>query len=64
MVRIITLTCPACGTIVAGNVLESHRELQCPGIDCETVLRFGDLTPDEQDHLKSNASAYSLEDDE
>ena len=41
--RIITLRCPSCGTVVAGNVLEDRREVKCPGLDCKEVLRFSDL---------------------
>jgi hypothetical protein len=38
--RIVTYTCPACGTIVAGNVLESNRVMKCPGLGCERELAF------------------------
>lgn len=49
--RIITYECPACGTIVAGNVLERHRAMKCPGLACEAVLRFDDLEEDDQSYL-------------
>jgi len=41
--RIITHTCPDCGTVVAANELEANRVLKYPGLGCETVLRFEDL---------------------
>lgn len=58
--RIETLTCPDCGTIVAGNVLESDRVLKCPGMDCERVLRFADLSEDAQDHYEHNRAGYRM----
>lgn len=62
MVKIITLSCSDCGTVVAGNVLENHREMKCPGLGCGTVLRFEDLEPDEQEHLQTNRQLYAMED--
>lgn len=59
--RIITLTCPDCGTTVAGNVLESHREMKCPGLGCESVLRFGDLSEGDQSHILDNREKYRME---
>jgi phage FluMu protein Com len=59
--RIITLTCPDCGTIVAGNVLETHREMKCPGLHCDHVLRFSDLEQDEQNHITNNREKYVLD---
>lgn len=50
--RIVTLTCQECGTIVAGNVLEKSRSMRCPGLDCSRVLRFEELTDDEQEYVK------------
>ncbi|MDZ7746863.1 MAG: hypothetical protein U5K28_10245 [Halobacteriales archaeon] len=38
--RIITHTCPACGTVVAANELEDNRVMKCPGLGCEEVLEF------------------------
>lgn len=58
--RIIILTCPDCGTIVAGNVLEDHREMKCPGLGCEKVLRFEDLEEDEQEYILDNREKYTL----
>lgn len=59
--RIITTTCQTCGTVVAGNVLESHREMKCPRSGCETVLRFSDLAEDEQSHLVENRETYTID---
>jgi hypothetical protein len=62
MVQIITLTCSTCGTVVAGNVLEDHREMKCEGVDCDEVLRFSDLPEDEQQHIIENRHQYVMED--
>ena len=59
--RIITHTCPDCGTIVAGNVLEARRVMKCPGRNCEAVLEFGDLDQAEQDYIVSNIENYSID---
>lgn len=59
--RIITLTCTNCRTIVAGNVLEDHREMKCPGLGCEQVLRFSDLPQDERNHITNNRHQYVLD---
>jgi hypothetical protein len=61
MVRIITLSCPDCGTIVAGNVLENHREMKCTGRECEKVLRFSYLAEDEQQHILEHRQQYTIE---
>lgn len=58
--RIITTTCPECGTITAGNVLEQHRVYKCPHINCEHVLRFEDLSESERQHLSENKTQYRL----
>lgn len=57
--RIITLTCPNCSTVVAGNVLESHREMKCPRLDCETVLRFSHLDDDDCEYILTNREKYT-----
>jgi len=62
MIRIITLSCPECGTIVAGNVLESHRVMKCPGIDCQNVLTFEDLDENEMRTILDNPSQYRMSD--
>lgn len=49
--RIITLTCPACGTIVAGNELEAERVVHCPGLACDAVLSFEDLPEADREYL-------------
>ena len=59
--RIITDTCPDCGTIVAGNVLESHRVIKCPGLDCETVRRFDDLPEEDKEYIENNLEKYTIE---
>ena len=59
--RIITDTCPDCGTIVAGNVLESHRVMTCPGLGCETVRRFDDLSEVDKDYITNNLEKYRME---
>lgn len=59
--RVITLTCPDCGSIVAGNVLERRHRVPCPGPNCENTLRFADLTEDEQTHLVENADDYRMD---
>lgn len=58
--RIITLTCPDCGTIVAANELESNQVMKCPGIVCEAVLGFDDLSEDEQDYFLTNRELYHI----
>lgn len=59
--RIITHTCPACGTVVAANELEEHRVMKCPGLGCHAVLRFEDLPPDAQEFFLDNREQYKLE---
>lgn len=59
--RIITLSCPDCGTVVAGNVLESRREMKCPGLGCEEVLRFSDLAEGDREHILTNREKYTME---
>lgn len=59
--RIITLTCSACGSIVAGNVLEKRRNMKCPRNGCDQPLRFTDLDEDEQEHLVANREKYNVD---
>lgn len=59
--RIVTLRCPDCGTVVAGNVLEDRREMNCPGLDCEAVLRFSDLEEADREHILANRDTYTME---
>lgn len=58
--RIITYTCPTCGTVVAANELESTREMKCPGLDCGEVLRWHDLPPDAREHFLENRERYTI----
>lgn len=59
--HIITHTCPNCGTIVAGNVLEAQRVMKCPGLHCEEVLRFEDLDEADQEHLVEHREKYRID---
>lgn len=59
--RIITHACPTCGTTVAANELEEHRVMKCPGLGCETVLRFEDLPADAREFFVDNRDQYRLE---
>ncbi len=58
--RIITSTCPDCGTVVAGNVLEGNRVMNCPNIGCEAVLRFEELPEAERAHLLERRERYRI----
>jgi hypothetical protein len=58
--RIITLSCPACRTVIAGNVLENRREMKCPRLDCEEILRFSDLPVDDREHMLENRERYMI----
>jgi uncharacterized paraquat-inducible protein A len=58
--RIITHTCPDCGTIVSANELESRRVMKCPRFDCEAILRFDDLPAEARKHLLDNRERYRL----
>jgi hypothetical protein len=59
--RVITHGCPDCGTVVAGNELEDQRVMKCPGLGCETVLRFEDLPEEAREHFLANRDKYRLE---
>lgn len=56
--RIITLACENCGSIVAGNVLERNHRVSCPDPDCENTLRFTDLSELDREFLIENAKTY------
>jgi uncharacterized paraquat-inducible protein A len=58
--HIFTHTCPACGTVVAANELESNRVMKCPGRGCEEVLRFEALPEDAREHLLDNRDRYRI----
>ena len=59
--RIITLTCPDCGTIVAGNVIEKQRVMRCPSRTCQETLRFEDLDDGDREHILSNGEKYRID---
>lgn len=59
--RIITHTCPDCGTVVAANELEEHRVMKCPGLGCETVIRFEDLPDEPREFFLEHREQYRLE---
>jgi phage FluMu protein Com len=59
--RIITLRCPNCGTVVAGNVLENHRVMKCPGLDCEEILHFENLDERDQELLVENREKFTMD---
>lgn len=58
--RIITHTCPDCGTIVAANELEERRVMKCPRFNCEAVLRFDELSTADRNHFLDNRDRYQL----
>lgn len=57
---IVTRECPNCGTIVADNVLQRRRVLDCPRLGCEHVFRFDQLTPEERSTVLENTERYEL----
>jgi hypothetical protein len=58
--RVITLTCSNCGTVVAANELEERRIFKCPGLNCDEVLRFEDLSEEERNHFLENKEKYEM----
>lgn len=58
--RIITHTCPNCGTVVAANILEENPVTKCPRLGCEETLRFEDLSDEEQQYIAQNRDEYRL----
>lgn len=58
--RIETLICPNCGTVIAGNVLLFERAITCPGLDCEHVHEFQDFSEDVQKHYEANRDNYRV----
>lgn len=58
--KISTLTCDECGTVVAANELEQRRVMKCPGLHCESVLRFEDLPAEEREHFIENRDQYTI----
>jgi uncharacterized paraquat-inducible protein A len=58
--RIVTITCSDCATIVAANELESNRAMKCPGLDCERELRFDDLPVEDREYVLEHRDRYRL----
>jgi uncharacterized paraquat-inducible protein A len=58
--RIITYSCPDCGTVVSANELEANRVMKCPGLGCEAVLRFEDLPEADREHFLENRDRYRI----
>lgn len=58
--KIFTLTCADCGTIVAGNELERRRVMHCPGLGCAATLRFADLPEAERAAFLENRERYRI----
>ncbi|QLH76878.1 hypothetical protein HZS55_05980 [Halosimplex rubrum] len=58
--RVITSTCPDCGTIVSANELEANRVMKCPSLGCKTVLAFDDLPDEERQFFLENREQYRL----
>ena len=58
--RIITHSCPACGTVVAANELEDNRVMKCPREGCEEVLRFDDLSEEQREFFLDNRDRYRI----
>ena len=58
--RIITHSCPNCGTIVAANVLETNREMKCPRVECQELLRFSDLSEADREHILEDIEKYQI----
>lgn len=58
--RVVTLTCPECRTVVAANVLEERRVMECPGPDCDRRLRFDDLDEDDRRHFLEYRDQYRM----
>ncbi len=58
--RIITLECPECGTVVAANELEDNRVMKCPEYRCESILRFEHLSEEDQSFYLENKSQYEV----
>lgn len=58
--RIITYSCPNCGTIVSANELEADRVMKCPRTTCSEVLRFEDLPNEECEFFLQNIDQYRI----
>ena len=58
--KIFTLLCPDCGTVIAANELESNRIQKCPGLGCENVLKFEDLPGEAREHILNHTEKYNI----
>ena len=58
--RIITLTCPNCSTIVSGNLLEEQRVMHCPGYRCSETLTFEDLPETDRTYVLEHPEYFEL----
>jgi phage FluMu protein Com len=58
--RVITIQCPACGTVVAENALERYRVLECPGLDCDRMLRFDSLPTENREYVREHIEQYQV----
>lgn len=58
--RIITHSCPNCGTVISANELEANRVMKCPRISCSEVLRFEDLPEEDQEFFLENIEQYQI----
>lgn len=59
--RIITLTCQNCGTVVAENVLERNRVMNCPRHGCAGELRFDGLDEADRTYVEENLERFRME---
>ena len=58
--RIITNTCKICGTVVAANELERQRVMKCPGVLCDEVIRFNNLSVEEREFFLKHVENYQI----
>ena len=58
--RIITHSCPNCGTVVSANELESDRVMKCPRTTCSEVLHFEDLPDEDREFFLENIEQYQM----
>jgi phage FluMu protein Com len=58
--RIVTLACRECGTVVAANELEANRRMKCPGLGCETVLEFEQIPEDDREYFLEHREEYGV----
>lgn len=59
--KVYTLTCEDCGTITAGNVVERYRRMKCPRVGCENVVEFGELSPEQREHMIEHIERYRID---